>query len=105
MLPDRNVAIRAHLDNLIHDVRVAIRHVRAAPWFSLLVVGMLAAGIGANAAIFSAVNSLFLRPLPFIDSDRLVDLDETAPLWHLARVGVSGPDLYDWRTGNRTFDS
>jgi putative ABC transport system permease protein len=108
LVPDRTDgrdAVRARFDNVIHDVRAGLRHVRAAPWFSLFVIGMLAAGIGANAAIFSAVNSLFLRPLPFSDSDRLVDLDETAPRWHLARVGVSGPDLYDWRTRNRTFDS
>src|SRR5437667_12501349 len=69
-----------------------------------MVVGMLALGIASNAAIFSVFNGLFLRPLPFAESDRLIELDETAPKWNLKYVGVSNPDSYEWRKNSLTFD-
>src|SRR5215471_1667947 len=87
------------------DLKLALRNIRTKPLFSSLVIGMLALGIAGNAAIFSIFNSLFLRPLPFAESDRLVDLDETAPQWKLRYVGISGPDLYEWNRSNSTFDS
>src|SRR5436190_14719020 len=73
------------------------------PGFSLAVAGMLALGIAGNAAIFSIFNGLFLRPLPFPEPARLVDLDETAPKWNLVRVGISNMDYDAWQKGNRTF--
>lgn len=88
-----------------HDLKIAIRAIRNKPAFSLMVIGMLAAGIAGNAAIFSIFDGLFLRPLPFAESDRLVDLDETAPKWNLTSVSVSNPDFYAWRAGNKTFDA
>jgi putative ABC transport system permease protein len=90
---------------LVHDLRIAFRHIRTKPWFSLMVIGMLAMGVAGNAAIFSVFNSLFLHPLPFADSERLIDLDETAPQWNLEYVGVSNPDLYEWGRNNSTFES
>ncbi|HLN00487.1 MAG TPA: ABC transporter permease [Bryobacteraceae bacterium] len=90
---------------LQHDLRIAFRAIRNKPAFSLMVIGMLAAGIAGNAAIFSVFNGLFLRPLPFAEPDRLVDLDETAPKWNLKSVGISNPDFYAWREGNKTFDA
>ena len=69
-----------------------------------MVVGMLALGIASNAAIFSVFNGLFLRPLPFAESDRLIELDETAPKWNLNNVGVSNPDSYEWRKSSSIFD-
>ena len=89
---------------LIFDVRAAARSLRAQPVFSLIVIGMLAVGLAGNAAIFSIVNGLVLRPLPFAESGRLVELDETAPQWNLRYVGVSVPDFVAWRAGNGTFD-
>ncbi len=88
-----------------HDLKIALRTMGNKPGFSLMVIGMLAAGIAGNAAIFSIFDGLFLRPLPFAEPDRLVDLDETAPKWNLKFVGVSNPDFYGWRQGNRTFDA
>src|SRR2546430_1525576 len=67
------------LTGLLYDLKIALRNVRLKPTFSLMVIGMLALGIAGNAAIFSIFNGLFLRPLPFPESDRLIDLDETAP--------------------------
>ena len=93
-----------YLSGVTHDLKMALRAIRLKPAFSLMVVGMLALGIAGNAAIFSIFNGLFLKPLPFADSERLVDLDETAPKWNLKFVGISAPDYYNWRKGNRTFD-
>jgi putative ABC transport system permease protein len=90
---------------LMHDLKVAFRNIRTKPLFSLMVIGMLVLGVAGNAAIFSIFNSLFLHPLPFTESDRLIDLDETAPKWNLNHVGVSAPDLYEWSKSNSTFDS
>jgi len=92
------------MESIRHDLKVALRIIRAKPGFSLAVVFMLALGIAGNAAIFSIFNGLFLRPLPFAQPERLVDLDETAPKWNLKYVGVSNPDAYAWFKGNATFD-
>jgi putative ABC transport system permease protein len=88
-----------------HDLRLALRNLRTRPAFSSLVIGMLALGIGGNAAIFSIFNGMFLRPLPFKEPAQLVDLDETAPQWKLRYVGVSNADFYEWQKHNSTFDS
>jgi putative ABC transport system permease protein len=88
-----------------HDLRLALRNIQNRPMFSVLVVGMLALGIGGNAAIFSIFNGMFLRPLPFRESSRLVDLDETAPKWNLKYVGIANADFYAWRKQNATFDA
>jgi predicted permease len=93
------------MHGLTHDFKIALRNLRTRPWFSLMVIGMLALGIAGNGAIFSIFNSLFLRPLPFPESNRIIELDETAPRWNLKYVGVSNPDAYQWRTGSSTFDA
>ena len=86
-----------------HDVRLALRNMRARPLFTLLATGMLALSIGGNAAIFSIFNGMFLRPLPFPNSERLVDVDETAPKWNLKYVGVSNFDCNLWRKQNSNY--
>ena len=68
---------------LVHDLKLAFRMMASKPAFSLMVVGMLALGVAGNAAIFSIFNVLVVRPLPSAESERLVDLDETAPKWNL----------------------
>ena len=92
------------LGGIWHDLRVACRILRVNPAFSLTVILLLALGVAGNTAIFSVFNGLFLRPLPFPGSDRLVDLNEAAPKWNLTQVGVSNPDFGAWRSGNSTFD-
>ncbi len=92
------------MDSLRRDVRYAIRAIRSTPGFALMAIGMLAVGIAGNAAIFSIFDGLFLRPLPFANAERLVDIDETAPKWNLKFVGVSNPDFYAWRERNQTFE-
>ena len=64
--------------DLLHDLRYGARALRRAPGFTLLVVASLGLGIGANAAIFSLVNALYLRPLPLREPGRLVVFDDGA---------------------------
>jgi predicted permease len=93
------------MHELVHHINRRLRVLYTRPSFSLTIVGMLALGIASNIAVFTVFNSLYLRPLPFPESDRLIDLDETAPKWNLQRVGVSNPDLSQWRSSNSTFES
>src|ERR1044071_6355294 len=92
------------MGNVWNDLKVALRLIRNKPAFSAAVVFMLAIGVAGNAAIFSIFDGLFLRPLPFREPSRLVDLDEKAPQWNLVRVSISTPDAVAWRRGNSTFE-
>jgi putative ABC transport system permease protein len=96
--------VEGFLSGLWHDVHFAWTQIRMRPSFAAIAGGMLAVGVAGNAAAFSLFNGLFLRPLPFVHSDRLVDLDETAPRWHLQYAGISGPDFDRWRSDNTTFE-
>ncbi|MFC1791000.1 ABC transporter permease [Gemmatimonadota bacterium] len=89
---------------LFQDVRFAIRTLLKQPGYSFIVILMLALGIAANAAIFTLFNGLFLRPLPFPDPQRIVNLDERAPLWELEYTGANYTDFHYWREENTTFD-
>jgi putative ABC transport system permease protein len=92
------------MESIWHDLRVSVRMIRMKPAFGAAVVGMLALGVAGNAAIFSIFNGLFLRPLPFTQSERLVDIDETAPKWNLDYTGVAIQDFMQWQKDNTTFD-
>lgn len=93
------------LDSLRRDTRFAINSFLRQPFFSGLIILMLALGIAGNTAVFSIINALFIRPFPYENSERLVDLDTTAPEWNLDYVGITYPDFLAWREGNRSFDS
>jgi len=61
----------------MQDLRYALRQMRGNPWFTTVTVLVLALTLGANAAVFSVVNAVLLRPLPFPDADRVVQIWET----------------------------
>jgi putative ABC transport system permease protein len=87
----------------LQDLRFGCRMLLKSPNITLTAVITLALGIGATSTIFSFVNGILLRPLPYPDSDRLVLLDENAPKRGIASMGVSYPDFLDWREQNRVF--
>ncbi len=91
------------LGNLWQDLRYGLRLIRKNPGFSAVVVLTLAVGIGANTAIFSVVNAVMLRSLPFQDPDRLVRLNESNPERGWPTFSVSHPNFLDWRERNQTF--
>src|SRR5947199_38494 len=82
----------------MQDIRFAVRTLRKQPIFTLIAVLTLALGIGANAAIFSLLYQILLRPLPYPDADRLVFVWNTYPGSNLPQASVSIPDYIDRRT-------
>ena len=86
------------------DLRYAGRQILRQPLYAGMILVLMTVGIAGNAAVFRIFNGLFLRPLPFDEATRLVDLDETAPAWDLEYVGIAYPDFAEWRRANRTFE-
>jgi putative ABC transport system permease protein len=94
--------------NLISDLRQSLRTLRRNPAFAIGAILVLALGIGANTAIFSIVNAAMLRPLPFADPDRLVQLWHIPPAKSFPGIdlfSVSPANYLDWKAQSTSFDS
>jgi len=91
------------LENLFQDIRYGLRMLLRNPVFTLVAVITLALGIGANTAIFSVVNGVLLRPLPYEDPAKLMRVYNTAPSKNLDPFGGSPPDFRTLRERNHTF--
>jgi len=89
------------MQTLLHEIRYALRTLTKAPGFTVIAIFALALGIGANTAIFSVVNAVLLRPLPYPDPDRLVLLRESTSTF--PNGSVSYPNYLDWRAGQHSF--
>jgi putative ABC transport system permease protein len=87
------------------DLRYAARTLRKSPGFTVVAALTLALGIGANTAIFSVVDAVILRPLPYPEPARLVELWGNVKRARVERRGASYPDYVDWRRQCRSFES
>src|SRR4030095_8697332 len=90
--------------NLIQDLRSGWRALGARPGYTIVAVFALALGIGANTTIFSVVNAVLLKPLPYRDADRLVWIWERNPGNNIERESTSLPNFIDWQKQNRSFE-
>jgi putative ABC transport system permease protein len=89
------------METLIKDIRYGVRGLLKRPGFTAVAIVTLALGIGANTAIFSVVNAVVLRPLPYAEPERLMTLWETMP--GSDQRSVAPGNFVDWRTQNKTF--
>ena len=92
------------IESVPRDTRHAIRQLRKSPAFAVTAIVTLALGIGANASIFSVINSVILRPLPFADSDRLLSVRSLYTRYEPYPTELSYPNFFDLRAYNHVFE-
>jgi hypothetical protein len=85
------------------DARLALRTLRRSPAFTAMAATCIALGVGATTTIFSAVNAILIRPLPYPDADRLAVVYSALPRRDIRGSNVSWPDYLSWRDQNRAF--
>ena len=91
------------MHGLLQDVRYALRQLEKNLGFTVVAVLTLALGIGANTAVFSVIDAVMLRPLPYYQPERLVEA-ESLNSRNPHRTALSYPDFFDWRTQNKTLE-
>ena len=90
------------LTDMLTDMRYGIRQMLKAPGFTIVAILTLAFGVGATSAIFSVVNGVLLRPLPYPEPETLVRVFEVVPQY--GRFGVAPANFLDWRQQNDVFE-
>ena len=101
----RRRARREEFFDMWHDVRVAGRSLRRTVGFTAVAIICIALGVAVTTTIFSAVNGILLRPLPYPNADRVAALYAAIPAENVRGVNISYPDYVSWRETNRTFES
>ena len=94
--------VHDRIDSIRQDIRYALRGIRAHPGFAAAIMLTVALGIGANSTIFSVVNAVLLRPLPYGDAGRAVMVWNRWTGW--PRTWLSGPEVYDYATQTEVFE-
>src|SRR5215831_10271347 len=89
---------------MINDIRIALRNLTRAPAFSLPAILILALGIGVNTAIFSVINGVLLRPLPYPEADRIMYLRQPQIAAGIEDSSFSFPEVADYRRQSKTID-
>ena len=97
-------AAQEHFDMLMHDIRYSLRTLKNAPAFTIAVVITLALGVGATTAIYSLINTVLLRPLPYSEPDRMVRIFETNPSLNIPRFAASALNFLSWQEQSRSFE-
>jgi len=92
------------MKTLVNDLRYGLRSLMKRPGFFAVAVVTLGLGIGANSAIFSAVNAVLLRPLSFPDSESIVLFEGMNPRKGITQSNMSVPDIVDWQNHNQSFE-
>jgi hypothetical protein len=91
------------LADLLRDMRLGLRALRRAPGFAAVAIVTLALGIGANTAIFSVVNGVLLRPLPYPEPTQLIYLTTQWPALGFSQLQASVPEYLEFQQFNRSF--
>jgi putative ABC transport system permease protein len=92
------------MENLIQDLRYGVRSLLKRPGFLVIAVSTLALGIGATTAMFTVVNSVLLRPLPFPEPERIVLFQGINPRQGINQSNMSVPDIVDWQQQSQSFE-
>lgn len=101
----REVRVTTWLESLLQDLRYGARSLARERLSTTAIVAMLALGIGANVAIFTLLNAIWLRPLPYRDAARLVTLEDRFTRLGIARVTPTVPEFLDVRRWNQSFET